>query len=544
MSENLGYQPKDLRFDQEGRDKLLSGIAKMARAVKSTLGPSGNTVIIESPHHTHGITVTKDGVTVAKSIDLLDPIENVAVKIMKQAADRTAVEAGDGTTSSIVLAEAIIENGMRALKDGSINRVEFLRRMNEFSDDVVKELKASARKVSSKTLPDVATISANNDAEIGKMIARAYKAVGANGTVTIENSMSDQTYMDTTVGIKIKRGYASNIFVNDHKRDECIFTDCKVLVCDTEISNIMQVENAIKPYISGGKVTPILIVAPCTQAVVNVLAMNVVKNGLKFCVIQPPAFGYKQHELMQDLAVAVGAKYFSEKTGDALSLIKPADLGDAKRVVCGHDSTIIVPVAEQHISEDVEERIAQLIEARAEAKKKGDRDFLSERIACLSGGVSTIYVGGATDLEQKELKDRIDDAVCAVRSAMEEGIVEGGGWALIKACSVVDVKWSLDDKHDDEISLAVRSVVGCSLEVPLRTIMSNAGIEESDIDALIFRGCGFDVKNDKFGADMFELRIIDPLKVTRCALQNAMSVATTILSTNAIVTMARTYGYE
>ena len=424
-----GYSPKELSFDEQGRAQLISGIKKLSKAVKSTLGPNGNTVLIESPNHTHGLTVTKDGVTVAKSIDLIDPIENLAVKIMRQASDRTATEAGDGTTTSIVLTEALILNGLDQLDaNPSLNRTELLRSLVEVSELVVEKLKSNGKKLTNTMLADVATISANNDKNIGGIIASVYKEVGKNGIVTVERSQSTETYAETTLGLKIDRGYLTPLFINDQKKDECIYDDVMVLVADMEISSILQLELVLKPVIQENK--KILLIAPCNVNVVNTLAANVMKNNLKIVAIQPPSFGYKQHELMQDIAISVGATYYSEKTGDDLSLINFSDLGHAARVIVSADKTIVLKSDYRADNAKVEERVAQLWQAHAQATKKADKDFLLERIASLTGGIGVIYVGGNTDLEQKELYDRVDDAVCAVRSALEEGILPGAGRAL------------------------------------------------------------------------------------------------------------------
>lgn len=266
---DFSYSPKDLVFDQEGRDKLVNGISTIAKAVKSTLGPRGNTVLIESRNHTHGITVTKDGVTVAKSIDLLDPVENLAVRMMKEAADRTASMAGDGTTTAIVLTEAIVKNGLDYLKSDH-NVSEVIRHMNAATDMTVKMLEKLSKKVSGKTLSDVATISANNDKEIGRIIAEVYKKVGKNGIVTANNSQTAETYYEFTNGIKIDRGYTSNLFINDFKKDECVMEDVYVLVSDQEINNILSIERVLRPIINEGK--KLLIIAPCSNNVVNTLA--------------------------------------------------------------------------------------------------------------------------------------------------------------------------------------------------------------------------------------------------------------------------------
>jgi len=531
-----GFTPKELHFSDEGRTKLINGINKIANAVKSTLGPRGNTVLIESPEHLHGITVTKDGVTVAKSISLMDPVENLAVRMMKEAADRTATSAGDGTTTAIVLAEALVNAGTEIM-DESVNRTEVLRHLVDETKSIAKHLKLKGKKLDQKRLRDVAVISANNDTTIGGIIAEVYESVGKDGVVTVENSKTSSTYYETTKGIKIKRGYASTLFINDQKRDECILEDTHVLVCDTEINNILQIENILKPIIQEGK--KLLIIAPTSVNVTNTLAANVVKNGLKICTINPPDFGYRQHELMQDIAVSVGATYFSEKTGDDLSLINFSDLGHCSRVIVNRESTVIVKDdSNDESSEVVAERISQLQDAYKNAKVKADKEFINQRIASLSGGIGVVYVGGNTDLEQKELYDRVDDAVCAVRSALEEGILPGGGLTLYNMHKTYETKMNNEKNSAKKIAHAILSK---ALKAPLYQILDNAGLDADQV----YKECkgamwGYDVKKDKYGY-LMSLGVIDPVKVTRQALQNAVSVAVTILSTNAIVTMARSY---
>ena len=532
-----GYMPKDLYFEEEGRRKLISGVKKMAAAVKSTLGPHGNTVLIESPHHTHGITVTKDGVTVAKSIELMDPVENLAVKMMKEASDRTATTAGDGTTTAIVLTEAMVLGGMELIKPEH-NRTQVLRHMTEISDLIVEKLKKRSKKVTTGMLADVATISANNDRAIGKIIADVYRDVGKTGIVTVEKSQSTSTYAETTDGLRVQRGYLSPMFINNQEKDECVFEDTLVLVADMEIGNILQIELVLKPLVQEGK--KLLIIAPCSTNMVNTLAANVVKNGLKICAIQPPSFGYKQHELMQDIAVSVGATYFSEKTGDDLSHMTYADLGHAGKVIVGRDETIIMTSDVKSDQDEIDERVAQLWKANEAATKKNDKDFILERIASLTGGIGVIFAGGNTDLEQKELYDRIDDAVCAVRSALEEGILPGGG----KALGEINVFESLGFATDTDEKVIAAKIMQLAVNMPIIQILKNAGINFEDVaDSMINPGHGYNVKTGEKG-DLIKMGVIDPLKVTRSALQNAVSVAITILSTNAIVTMARTIGVE
>lgn len=533
MFDNSGYTPKELHFDGMGRQKLISGIGKIAKAVKSTLGPSGNTVLIESPNHTHSITVTKDGVTVAKSIDLVDPVENLAVRMMKEAADRTAVSAGDGTTTAIVLTEALVRAGLEHL-EGGVNRTLVLRELSDLTAKVVDKLKGSSKKLTNSMLLDVATISANGDREMGKIIAEVYKDVGKNGIVTVEKSQTSDTYAETTKGLKVDRGYTSPLFINDHKKDECVFEDVMVLVADMEIANILQIEMVLKPIISENK--KLLIISPCNINVVNTLAANVMKGNLKVCAIAPPSFGYKQHELMQDIALSLGATYFSEKTGDDLSHINFSHLGHAAKVIVDRDKTIIIKSDARVNQEMIDERVKQLWSAHGIAKRKADKDFLLERIASLTGGIGVIYVGGNTDLEQKELYDRVDDAVCAVRSALEEGVVAGAGRAL----DCVDVAALVGENPSSHRKVAA-AILDEAIKVPMRQILENAGFcVEQVYGGRVPQGHGLDLKTGKVG-DLIAMGVVDPLKVTRSALQNAVSVASTILSTNAIITMARSY---
>jgi chaperonin GroEL len=541
---NSGYIPKDICFDDEGRKKLIKGIATISKAVKSTLGPRGKTVLIESPQHTNNITITKDGVTVARAIELIDPVENLAIQMMKDAANRTANSAGDGTTTAIVLTEAVIMAGEKYITPEH-NITEVVRHINYYTNNTVEMLKKESQKISKRKLLDVATISVNNDKVLGKIIADAYKKVGKDGVVTVERSQTAETYAEVTNGIKINRGYTSNLFINNQKKDECIMEDVNILVCDSEISNILQLENILKHIINKGE--KLLIIGTCTTNVINTLAANVVRNGLKFCNILPPQFGYKQHELMQDIALAVGAKYYSEKTGDDLSLMTPHDLGRADKIIVGQDTTVVIKEGE--ISQEIKQRISELKEQQENTKDPVSKNFINERVASLAGGIGCIYVGGNSDVEQKEKFDRVDDSVCAVRSALQEGIVPGGGLALYK---LADEHWvdcgcgQEANANADKNQEAALSILSDALKAPLYQILLNAGLDVGEImsfegiDRETFKAdnLGYDVKNEKYG-DMLKMGIIDPVKVTRHALINAISVATTILSTNAIVTHAR-----
>jgi chaperonin GroEL len=544
---NQGYSPRDIAFDEVGRKKLLKGVQKLAKTVKSTLGPSGSTVILESPHHTHGMTITKDGTTVARDIEFLDPVENLAARMTKVAAKETANLAGDGTTTAIVLTEALVKAGMNppTAKNSILrylqskfdvsgindkNKNETLRELKKLSDSVQRSLELSSKTITDQNLIDVATISANNDSDIGKLIADVYRQVGINGVVTIANSETSDTYIEATSGVKIDRGYANPLFVNSQEKDECVMEDVSVLVSDAEISNIFQIENVLKPIIKENR--SFLIIAPCSQNMLNTLAANKMKNGLKLCVIQPPSFGYKQHELMSDIAVCLGATYFSQKTGDDLSIIEFSDLGHADRIVADKDQTVITKTQSSESSAKLDIRVAELKKAREIANKKEDKDFISSRIASLVGGIGVIKVGGHTSNEQKELYDRVEDAVCAVRSALEEGILPGGGVALYRESLMIDAS---------ETSLA-SEILSVALKAPLLQILANAGMEEDILRYGPYQEYeeGINVKTGEFG-NMYDLGVIDPLKVTKSALKNAVSVAVSILSTNAIVTMARSY---
>jgi len=522
-----GYIPKDLSFDEQARTKLISGISKISNAVKSTLGPQGQTVLIESTQHTQGLTVTKDGVTVAKSIFLIDPVENLAVRMMKQASEKTANVAGDGTTTAIVLTEALVKAGQKYIKEGD-NTIEIVRGIRWQGKAILDEIKERAIPVTDDMLEDIATISANNDPEIGKIIAEAYKEVGRDGIVTVERSQTDKTYSEVTNGIKVDRGYTSTMFINDQRKDECIMEGVKVLLCDTEITNILQIENVLKPIINAGE--KLLIIGNCSQNVINTMAANVQRNGLKFCNIMVPSFGYKSHELMQDIAFSVGAKYFSEKTGDDLSLIRPEDLGYADKIIVGKDNAIIIKNGE--ITKETMDRVTELRLQQETLTAKHERDFVNERIASLVGGIGCIYVGATSDIEQKEKFDRVDDSVCAVRSALQEGIVAGGGVTLYKKATFAeDMNYKIAGK-----------ILATALRAPLLQIYSNAGLElsEDDNEKLMYdaNNEGLNVKTGEWG-DMFKMGVIDPAKVTCQALSNAISVATTILTTNAIITHAR-----
>jgi len=359
------------------------------------------------------------------------------------------------------------------------------------------------------------------------MISSAYKVLGDDGVLTVENSNTEKTYYEVTQGIKINRGYSSKLFINNHRNDECVLNDVKILMTDMEITNILQIESILKPIINQGK--KLLIIGNCSGNVTNTLAANVVQNNLKLCNIIPPSFGYKTNELMGDIALAVGATYFSESQGDNLDLVTMDDLGSSSKVIIGNSSTVIVRSTEKN--SEITARVEELKEQRELNTVKAEKDFISERIASLSGGVGVIYVGGNSDIEQKEKYDRVEDAVCAVRSALDEGILPGGGIYLLRAAEKLGAGHASNILHG-------------ALCAPIEQILTNAGEDVNSIRDLVcscagvHEDFGYDVKNKEFG-DMYKMGIIDPAKVTKNALKNAVSVATTILSTNAIITMKR-----
>jgi chaperonin GroEL len=520
---------KEVFLKDEGQAKLRSGIKKIAGAVKSTLGPSGQTVLLESEDHTKGLTVTKDGVTIARSINLFDPIENLAVQLMKQAADQTAVAAGDGTTTAVVLTEAIIDAFQEI--DSKLNKTEVIRGVNAITDDIVKLLDSMSRKVSKRTLVDVATISANNDKELGKLIADTFKKVDL---VTVENSSNASTYNEIISGMRIDRGWTSKYFVNNEKTEECVFENPYILLTDIEINNLTLLEETLAHVIREQK--PLLIIGNLSPNALNTLNMNVARKVIKACHIIPPSFGYRQKDLMFDLSVALGAKYISESIGDNLYTLTPLDLGQAAKVIVSKESTIIM--RNDNTDEAVEKHLADLKSMESESMDATDKKFLNERIAGISKGVGIIHVGGNSDIEQKEKYDRVDDAVRAVAAAVEDGILPGGGIALANCADAISDRYS--DKSQN--FMAAVSILTNALIVPFTQIMLNAGEDPKAIGQTILEKhdlfFGYDAKNRVFG-DLMKLGVVDPTKVTKSALINAVSVATTIVSTEAIVTNMR-----
>jgi len=520
---------KQVLLDENGRNKLKSGISIIEAAVSSTLGPCGQTVLVESENHVGGVTVTKDGVTVAKSINLYDPVENLAVQLVREAASKTATMAGDGTTTSIVLTKAIIDS-FESMGEWA-NKTEVLRNIQAIADKVCKVLDKKSKNVNGKVLLDVATISSNNDPVIGKLISDVYSNVEY---VVVENSKTTKTYSEVISGIRVQRGWTSKYFVTDHKKNESVLEDAYVLVTDAEISNLANIEAILAPIVRDNK--PLLIIGNLSPQVLATLSMNVVKNKIRCCHIMPPNFGYRKDDMMRDIAVALGAHYYSESTGDNLALCSMEGLGRAKRIIVGQDNTVIVPAEERP---ELKGYIAQLRDSIEQETTEADVQFINERIANIYGGIGVIYVGAQSDIEQKELRDRIDDAVLAVKAAKEEGVLPGAGMALIRA--MYDIDGSLPTKSYSSDQVEAKNILLNAVYAPFKKICANAGLGWDNVFTEVIAEnfwFGYDVKNGTYG-NMMKMGVIDPCKVTKSALMNAVSVAVTILSTNAIITNVR-----
>ena len=532
---------KEIHYDDDAREKLINGISKLARAVKSTLGARGRTVIIQSPEHVGGMTVTKDGVTVASSINVADATEDLAINLMKEAARNTASEAGDGTTTSIVLAEALIRRATEELKEKNLDVVSVCRFMQDICDEIIVGLRKTSKKMNNKTLEAVATISANNDSVIGKLIADTYKEVGAHGVVTVADSEGPHTYADIVNGIKLDRGWTSPLFVTDQKTQEGIFdNDPFILLTDHEIPSIDSIEGVLREIIQEKQ--ELLIIGHLDDRFKATLNSNIARQGgdVKIKHIMPPQFGWKMHDLMSDLAVATGGKYICSTHGDDLSLITMKDLGRASKVILGPDSTLIFPQDSHETS--VNEHIKGLwaehdsLKIKSLAMQKDEQSFIKERIAALAGNIGIIKVGAQTEMELREKRDRVEDAVCATRAAMEEGILPGGGVALF--ClpggeSSTNRINKINKKNLGE-NEAAEMIMNDALMAPYYQILENAGMAAVE-HTFPEKNFGWDVKAQEY-VDMYKAGIIDPTKVTVCALKNAVSVAITILSTNAIIT--------
>lgn len=514
---------KRISFKKEAKDKLIAGIDKLAEAVGSTLGASGRTVVLEddygNPH------VTKDGVTVASYINLDDEVENLGVTMLKQASKQTASKAGDGTTTSTVLAQSIIHNYFH-FKGESYSFRDIKNGIMAFSDYAVKELNKRATKVDDKKLNQVSRISANNDNELGDFIAEAFKAAGDNGVVTMETSPSNETYIESVDGTHIHCTSKSSHFYTNREKEISELDKPLVFLCASEVANVRRIQSILEFAIKSNRA--LLIVAPCDQQVVSALAMNHVKGNIKCNIIDPPSFGLKRKDILDDIALLTGATVIDESLGDSLDNITPEVLGNADKAIIDADGTTLAIL---EAPEGVKERVDYLKEQLDAEEHHVLRPHIESRLAILNGGVSIVYVGGDTEVEVAEKKDRVDDAIHAVRAAKKEGILPGGGAALVYV--------SLNSKpKGNEGELVGWSIMKQSLNSPFTRILSNAGLDPIDYPNLGGWGMGVDVIDGKV-KDMRKAGIIDPVLVTKSALQNAVSVASTILSTDVVISNVR-----
>ena len=518
---------KELVFNTDARAKLKKGVDHLADAVKVTLGPKGRNVVIDKKFGSP--TVTKDGVTVAKEIELADAIENMGAQMVKEVATKTSDLAGDGTTTATVLAQAIFREGLKNVTAGA-NPMELKRGIEKAVEVVVEELKKmSSPTAGKKEIAQVGTISANNDAEIGKLIAEAMEKVGKDGVITVEEAKGLETTLETVDGMQFDRGYLSPYFVTDPEKMEAILEDAYVLVHDKKVAAMKDLLPLLEKVAQGGK--PLLLIAEDVEGeALATLVVNKLRGTLKVCGVKAPGFGDRRKEMLRDIAILVGGKVISEELGFKLENATLSDLGRAKRIVVDKDNTTLVDGRGK--SEDIQGRIAEIKVAIDKTTSDYDREKLQERLAKLSGGVAVINVGAATETEMKEKKARVEDALHATRAAVEEGIVPGGGVAFLRAQGALDrIKGTEDERIGVEI-------VRRAIEEPVRLIVQNAGAEGAIVVAKIKeskdKNFGYNAATDVY-EDLVKAGVIDPTKVTRTALQNAASIAGLMLTTECVV---------
>jgi chaperonin GroEL len=517
---------KEIIYGSNTRDKILAGVNKLANAVKVTLGPKGRNVIIERSFGSP--LITKDGVTVAKEIELEDKFENMGAQMVKEVASKTSDVAGDGTTTATVLAQAIFQEGVKLVAAG-INPMAIKRGIDKAVEVVVKELEKLAKPCRTRQeIAQVATISANNDTVIGNLIADAMDKVGKEGVITVEESKGLETYLDVVEGMQFDRGYISPYFVTDPEKMECILEDPYILVYDKKISSMKDLLPLLEQVARAGK--PILIIAEDVEGeALATLVVNRLRGVLQCCAVKAPGFGERRKAMLQDIAIVTGGTFVSEELGMKLENVQLKDLGRARRVVVTKETTTIIDGAGK--KEDIEARIKQIRAQIEETTSDYDREKLQERLAKLVGGVAVIYVGAATETEMKEKKARVEDALNATKAAVEEGIVPGGGTAYIRCLPALE-----NLKLDGEEQYGVE-IIKKALEAPLRQIATNAGFEGSIIVEKVKAekdSVGFDAATGEI-KDLVAAGIIDPKKVSRCALQNAASIAGLLLTTEAMV---------
>lgn len=520
---------KEVTFDVSARDGLRKGVDALANAVKVTLGPKGRNVVIEkafgSPH------ITKDGVTVAKEIELADKVQNLGAQMVKEVASKTADIAGDGTTTATVLAQAIINHGLKNVAAGA-NPMDLKRGIDKAVTAVVVELRKISQEVgdNNEKVEQVATISANNDPSIGKLIAQAMAKVKKEGVITVEEAKGTDTYVDVVEGMQFDRGYLSPYFVTNTEKMVADIDRPYILIYDKKVSSMKEILPVLEPVAQSGR--PLLIIAEDVDGeALATLVVNKIRGALRVAAVKAPGFGDRRKAMLEDIAILTGGTVISEERGFKLENATVEMLGTAEKVTIDKDTTTIVNGAGN--TEDIKARVHQ-IKAQIETTTSDyDREKLQERLAKLAGGVAVLYVGAASEVEMKEKKDRVDDALAATRAAIEEGIVPGGGVALVRARAVLE---GMKGENNDETTGI--KIIARAIEEPLRQIVANAGLEGSVVVAKVKEGTGafgFNAKTDEY-CDMYAAGIIDPTKVVRVALENAASVSALLLTTEATIT--------
>ncbi len=519
---------KELHFDVDARAKLKKGVDTLAEAVKVTLGPKGRNVVIEKKFGSP--TVTKDGVTVAKEIELLDPVENMGAQMVKEVATKTSDLAGDGTTTATVLAQAIFREGLKNVTAGA-NPMELKRGIDRAVEVIIEDLKKlSVPSAGRKEIAQVGTISANNDPEIGKLIADAMEKVGKDGVITVEEARGLETTLETVDGMQFDRGYLSPYFITDPEKMEAVLDDAYVLIHDKKISAMKDLLPILEKSAQTGK--PLLIIAEDVEGeALATLVVNKLRGTLKVAAVKAPGFGDRRKEMLVDISKLTGGKVISEEVGFKLENATLADLGRAKRIVVDKDNTTLVDGKGKE--DDIKGRISEIRVAIDKTTSDYDREKLQERLAKLAGGVAVINVGAATETEMKEKKARVEDALHATRAAVEEGIVPGGGVALVRCLDSLTKLRGLSD--DEKVGV---EIVRRAIEEPIRMIAQNAGAEGSIIVARVKeskdKNFGYNAATGEF-EDLVKAGVIDPTKVTRTALQNAASIAGLLLTTECVV---------
>jgi chaperonin GroEL len=522
---------KDVYFSSDARDKMLRGVNILANAVKVTLGPKGRNVVIEKSFGAP--RSTKDGVSVAKEIELADRFENLGAQLIREVASKTNDKAGDGTTTATVLAQAIVVEGLKSVAAG-MNPMDLKRGVDKAVIKVVAEIKATSKKVTTnQEIAQVGAISANGDSEIGDMIARAMEKVGNEGVITVEEAKTAETELDVVEGMQFDRGYLSPYFITNADKMEAVLEDPQILLFEKKLSSLQPLLPVLEAVVQSGR--PLLIIAEDVEGeALATLVVNKLRGGLRVAAVKAPGFGDRRKAMLEDLAILTGAEVISEDLGIKLENVTLEMLGRAKKVTITKDDTTIVDGV--GAKDDIEGRIAQIKRQIEDTTSDYDKEKLQERLAKLAGGVAVIRVGGATEVEVKERKDRVDDALNATRAAVEEGIVPGGGVALLKASQ--SLEGMVGDNADQTAGIAI---VRRALQAPIRQIAENAGVEGSIVVGKILENntasFGFNAQTEEYG-DLVKMGVIDPAKVVRTALQDAASVSGLLITTEAAIVEA------